>query len=235
MGQENVKDLSQQLHCFSAQLSLCTLTAISYSTAVLFSREQSSWDASSWEHSFWWWNMRSVDCIKLETKPYSLSQSILRGRELKHKPSPVPKAVCSLSRWSAALTGIMLKVRNADQCRGLSFQATDTPCVCFILAPFTTWHQSAPKYPSLLTPPLSIDCCTLQNTHSTGCCMMPLDQGRLNLVQKTGKGQGEKKRSWMCCAPLGLYLGDLGSEPQGVEEAGFKAPWMLRIAPHFNS
>ena len=54
--------------------------------------------------------------------------------------------------------------------------------------------------------------------------MMPLDQGRLNLVQKTGKGQGEKKRSWMCCAPLGLYLVDVGSEPQWVEEAGFKAP-----------
>lgn len=48
---------------------------------------------------------------------------------------------------------------------------------------------------------------------------MPLDQGSLSLVQKDGGG----KISWMCCAPLGLYLGNLGSEPQGVEEAAFKS------------
>lgn len=117
----------------STAITVQTLAVISYSTAVLFSREQSNWDASSWEHSFWWWNMRNADCIKLETKPRSSSQSILRGHELKHKPWPVQS--------SLQLKEVMLKVRNASKCRGLSFQETDTPCVCFILAPFTISTQ----------------------------------------------------------------------------------------------
>lgn len=37
--------------------------------------------------------------------------------------------------------------------------------------------------------------------------MMPLDQGRLNLVQKTGKGQGEKKEELDVLCSTGSVFG----------------------------
>lgn len=160
--------------------------------------------------------MRSMDCIKLETKPCSSSHSILRGHELKHKPWPVQKQ-------SAAQGGHA----KSEECTLV--QRFELPRHTLRLLYSCSLHNQHPNIHLFLHHHSAL-IAALCRMH-TGCCMMPLDQGSLSLVQKDRVGEDELD---VLCS-TSLYLGSLGSEAQGVEEADFKAPRRLRIAPNFNS